>query len=139
MNSSCEYTGKIVQIANEKVTVCIEQHSACASCHTKGACSSADSSSKLIEANYHTKNFIIGETVKIIGKKHFGLKAVLYAFVIPVVLMIGTMILLQFYFTSELYIAMGALLIMLPYYMVLYFMNNILKTQLMFYVEKINN
>jgi sigma-E factor negative regulatory protein RseC len=139
MNSSQNYTGTIVKLNDKTVTVCIEQYAACVSCQTKGACSSADSSTKLIEATIESGNFTMGETVRIIGTSNFGLKAVLMAFVVPVVLMLLALFLADFLQTDDLTMAISALVVLLPYYSVLFLLHNKLKKQFMFYVEKMDN
>jgi sigma-E factor negative regulatory protein RseC len=139
MISSQDYTGTIVKLHNKTVTVCIEQYAACVSCQTKGACSSAESSTKLIEATIDQGSFKIGETVRIIGKKNFGLKAVLMAFVVPVILMLLVLFLANFLQTDDVIMALGALIILIPYYSILFLLHNKLKKQFMFYVEKMDN
>lgn len=138
MNSSQEYTGTIVKINQETVTVCIKQLAACVSCQTKGACSSADVSSKLIEATINNESFEIGETVRIIGKKNFGLKAVLMAFVIPVFLILLILFVAEHYKKDDLTMAISTLFVLIPYYLILFLLQNKLKAQFMFYVEKID-
>ena len=138
MNSSLEYTGSIVELTQNNATVCIEQNAACISCQSKGACSSAESTSKLIEATFTNDIFEIGETVRIVGTKYFGLQAVYLAFIVPVVLMLLALITTHIFQTNDITMAITAIGILFPYYFILYLLNDRLKTQFRFYIEKID-
>lgn len=89
--------GTVKEIKADKVIVHIERHSACSQCHAKGACTSADKDNQLIEVDEFPIGLSIGSKVRIVAVKGgTPLKAVLFAFVIPIVLMgIGAIVMNQ--------------------------------------------
>ncbi|MBR8702765.1 SoxR reducing system RseC family protein [Porphyromonas levii] len=79
--------GTVKEIKGDKMLVHIERHSACSQCHAKGACSSADKDSQLLEVQEFPLGLTEGTRVRIVAVEGgTPLKAVLFAFVIPIVL-----------------------------------------------------
>ena len=89
MSMECKI-GTVKEIMRDKVIVLIERQSACSQCHAKGACTSADKDNQLIEVQEIPIGLTVGTRVRIVAVEGgTPLKAVLFAFVIPIVL-IGT-------------------------------------------------
>lgn len=79
--------GTVKEIKNGHAVVLIERHSACSQCHAKGACTSADKDNQLIEIADYPIGISVGSKVKIVPTKgNTPLKAVLFAFVLPILL-----------------------------------------------------
>ncbi len=84
-----EHKGYITKVGTNQATVRIVSESACASCHAKGACTAADKEEKDIDV--YTTGFSdlkIGQLVVLQGKKSLGLKASIYAYILPFFLVI---------------------------------------------------
>lgn len=79
--------GVVRTVRDGKVTVRIQQQSACAGCHAKEFCCSTDCADRdiLIET---TEPFEPGEVVVIEGRDHIGRLAVLLSFVLPIILLL---------------------------------------------------
>ena len=90
-----EHPGIVQTKGDGVVMVLITQSSACSSCHAKGACTAADKSEKLVEALVIDNNLEVGDAVIVYGQRKLGMKAVLWAFVIPFVILFVTLLLLQ--------------------------------------------
>ncbi|MDD2797549.1 MAG: SoxR reducing system RseC family protein [Bacteroidales bacterium] len=133
------HEGIVEALNSETVFVRIIQVSACSSCHAKGACSTSDISEKLIEIRQSDEKFSIGERVTIEGSSSIASSAVLLAFVIPFVLIILTLALSTHFFQSEVLSALLSILILIPYYSVLYFRNDVLKKTFAFRLKHINS
>lgn len=121
-NESIMHHGIITGMNNDIVQVTIESKSACSSCHAQGACTSADSSTRIIEIknNFTNSTFTIGDKVHVIGKFNSGLKAVLFAYVIPFVLILTTLIITSEFTSNNLFAGILSLGITIPYYGILY-------------------
>lgn len=79
--------GTVKEIKGDKAVVYIERHSACSGCHAKGACTSADKDSQLIIVQDFPSGLAEGARVRIVAVEGgTPLKAVLFAFIIPIVL-----------------------------------------------------
>ncbi len=119
MNEKIEHKGVVKQIRPGIVDVNITQMSACAACHAKGACTASDSAEKIIEVPYHQDNLKVGDVVTIVGSKKMGWNAVLLAFVLPFLLMMGTLVAGSELLKDELTAGILSLGILIPYYLIL--------------------
>lgn len=134
------HSGIVENIQGSHLSVRIVQTSACASCSIKGHCSSADSRDKIIDI-YDTgaASYRVGEEVTVIAATSTGMRAVALAFVIPFALLIISLFLLMAWTGSELYAGIGALPVLLPYYLILWLNKSRLKRNFSFTVKPINN
>jgi sigma-E factor negative regulatory protein RseC len=131
-----EHTGVVERIENGVLLVRIEQLSACADCHAKGACSTADKQEKLIEA-IDTKPFSsVGDKVLIVGRNSLGLKAVGIAFLIPFLLIFLTLSIAKWQGLNDAVSGILGLGILVPFYIGLYFFKDKLKRTFVFTVRK---
>lgn len=80
--------GIIRQVKDDRIVVLIERRSACSACHARGACLSSDKDEQLLEVTEYPLGVQVGDRVRLIPAKGGNpLKAVLFAFVIPIVLL----------------------------------------------------
>lgn len=135
MSKIIEHSGIIHQINGKHIRVQITQESACSACHAKGACTAADKQDKYIDVESAHSNYQIGEKVILYGQSSMGLFAVLLAFVLPFLLILGVLFILNNYMDNEALagtIALGALI---PYFMILSLFNTKLQSKLKFYIK----
>jgi len=121
------HAGIISKINSDSVIVTLEQNIHCESCHVKGTCGVSESSTKEIEVPNSSDFFKINERVDVILKKALGLKAVFWAYVFPFILMFFTLIIASS-FLKEWLAGVLSLIILVPYYLMLYFLKNTLKS-----------
>lgn len=132
-----EHEGIIEQIKGSRMTVRILQQSACSGCHAKGVCMAADSKEKLIEITDFSDRFLENERVIIEGKESMGHKAVFWAFVLPLILLMLTLILsISLWNFSETEAAVSAMASLIPYYLVLYLLRKKMTKTFQFSVKK---
>lgn len=132
-----EHEGIIEKICDNCVTVRILQQSACSTCHAKGICMAGDSKEKLIEVADFSGGFHKNERVIIEGKESTGYKAVLWAFVIPLILTMLTLILtLSLWDFSETEAAINAMAALIPYYLILYLFRKKMAKSFQFSIKK---
>ena len=86
-----EHEGVVDQVSDDKIKVKLMSVSACASCHTRGACSMSESQEKEIEVE-RRGDFKPGDRVIIEGAGWQGLAATWWAYVLPVLLVLTTLI-----------------------------------------------
>lgn len=144
MNDEIKHDGTILSIANEHVKVRILQTSACLHCKIAGHCNSADSKEKIVDIwTKRASQYSVGQDVVVVMSGKLGLKAVLLAFVVPVILasllMWGTMQLVQpdgVYPLTEPYdqgvAAVVGILTFVVYYTCLYFFRDVLQEKFQF-------
>ena len=139
-NNTIKHLGIVENIQGSHLSVRIVQTSACAACSVKGHCSSADSKDKIIDIiDTAAASYQVGENVMVVGETSMGMQAVALAFIIPFVLLIFTLFLFMALIENELYAALLALAVLIPYYFVLWLNKTRLKQKFSFTIKPINN
>lgn len=139
MSESIVHEGIIDSVSDISVKVRILQVSACSGCHAKGVCSSVDQKERIIDVLPDGKTYQQGDKVSLYGKRSWGLKAVFWAFFLPFILMISSLVLLSSLQTSELLAGLFSIAILIPYFIILSLFKYQLKKNFSFTIEKINN
>lgn len=139
-NNTIKHLGIVESIQDSHLSVRIVQTSACAACSAKGHCSSADSKDKVIDiTDTAASSFRVGERVMVVGEMSMGMMAVVLAFIIPFVLLVVSLFLFMALIGNELYAALLSLIILVPYYFVLWLNKTRLKQKFSFTIKPINN
>lgn len=136
MANTIRHQGIVENISGSHLQVRIVQTSACAGCNVKGHCSVADSKEKLIDVTTAPGNaYRQGDRVWVVGTNTMGAKAVVWAFVLPFVLMTGALFLGMWLWGNELYAGLASLLLLLLYYGILRLNRTRLRKHFSFSVE----
>ncbi|MEE1142094.1 MAG: SoxR reducing system RseC family protein [Bacteroidales bacterium] len=139
MREDCvEQKGIVIKKQEDKLVVKIEQKSTCSSCHARGACTSLDKKDKEIEIkSKDTANYNIGDVVIITISTKLGMKAVLIAFVLPLILIVLALFLsIKIFSLSQSLSALISLLVLSAYYFLLYKQNLFLSKQFNFTIKE---
>lgn len=121
MNERVSHDGIITGINGDEVEVKILSKSACVSCNIKGACNMSEMKEKIINVPYpKNKDLSIGQNVNVSMGLGQANKAVIFAYVIPTIILFS-MIFISNYFKIEeginALISIGSLI---PYYLILF-------------------
>ena len=120
-----EHQGVITDIAGHKVSVTILQQSACSSCHARGACTAADSKEKMVDIADYTGKYKVNDLVTVVGQKSMGYRAVLWAFVIPIIILVSILVVsVNAWGLGEIDAALAAIISLVPYYAILYLLRD---------------
>lgn len=134
-----EHEGIIEKINGESVTVRLLQQSACSSCHAKGACMAADVKEKRVDITDDTGSYAENERVMIEGKEVIGYKAVLWAFFLPLIILITILVVtLTLWSFSEMEAAISSIAALVPYYILLYLLRNKMAASFQFSIKKMH-
>ncbi|MEE0266444.1 MAG: SoxR reducing system RseC family protein [Bacteroidales bacterium] len=139
MKEECvEQKGIVIKKQEDKLVVKIEQKSTCSSCHARGACTSLDKKDKEIEIkSKDTANYNIGDEVIITISTKLGMKAVLIAFVLPLILIVLALFLsIKIFSLSQSLSALISLLVLSAYYFFLYKQNLFLSKEFNFLIKE---
>lgn len=116
-----KHTGIISKVTDNKIEVTIAVSTACSGCHAASSCFMADNSTRIISINKTNQEVNIGERVNVVGSRSIGLNAVFFAYVLPFIAVMLTLVFsLSIENTSELRAGLYSILILPPYYLVLY-------------------
>ena len=140
MKGYIEHEGYVESINDESIFVRIIQTSACARCKAKSLCQSAESKEKIIEvkkaSDYQSNSLSPGDHVTIIGTTTMGTYAVILAFVLPLVIMIGCIIIgIKCVGLSDLSSIMIMIGILTLYYIILYLFRNKIAQKFVFMIK----
>lgn len=136
MSESVSHTGKIVRITPQVTTVSILQHSACGECHAAGLCGMADLAEKNVEVPTDPyASYAVGDSVEVLLKASMGLKAVWLCYAIPLVVLLGTVLLLMALGVAEAPAGLAGIGTIGLYYLLLYLFRNRLKNEYIFTIK----
>ncbi len=136
MNDKIEHEGVISKINKGKAWVTIVQNSACADCHSKSMCQLSEQKEKTIEIPDIDSSFQAGDKVTVVGSASLGLQAVLYAFVIPLILIVIMLAVCLRFSMPETMAALAAIAVLIVYFIVLYILRDKLKKKFVFIVKR---
>lgn len=129
IKDTIQHPGIIEGIGEDKVQVNILSQSACSSCHSKGMCTVAEMENKTVDVTKMPDfNYKVGDEVIVYMKKSLGRKAVYYGYLFPFLLMFGTLVLVLWLTSNEGLAALSSLLLLIPYYYILYKIKDKLST-----------
>ena len=132
-----KHRGIVEKIEGSHVVVRIVQTSACSACSAKGLCNASESKEKQIDVYEVNPSYRIGEEVVLCGSTSMGMRAVLLAFGIPVLLLLAALfITMRVTDGDALLSSIVALLAVIPYYLVIYLMKDKLNKTFSFVIEK---
>lgn len=139
MAQNISHNGIVENINGKHILVRICQTSACSSCVAKKLCNSSESKEKTIEIYCeNTTLYKVGEEVTIVGTIGMGMKAVLWAYVVPLLLLIVALSLAIYFIHSEPLSALIAVGVLFIYYLALYFNRNRLSKKFSFNIKPLN-
>lgn len=111
--------GIVESIDKSSITIRISRISACSACHAKGVCHSSDAREQLLTVTNYPADICVGERVRILLPEQKGLAAVLYAFVIPLILLVICATVLANLGWSETHVFRAVILLIICYYLLL--------------------
>ena len=137
MSNVIQHKGTIHSVDGQMVRVRIVQRSACASCKVAAQCTAAESKEKIVDVlTDNAANYTTGQEVTVQADTSVGMKAVLIAFVIPIVIMMAVIITTLRLTDNELMAALCGLAVLIPYYIILFFCRNKLRNILTFSIKE---
>jgi sigma-E factor negative regulatory protein RseC len=131
-----EHKGKIDSITGNKIKVHFLNVSACASCHAKGVCTASDMENKEIEVYDTSGKFEEGEEVNILLQQSLGFRALLFGYVIPFILVLVALFIINAFTSNEVIIGVGAIGILVPYYLIIYYLKDRFEKVFSFNIQK---
>lgn len=136
MSQKICHSGIVERIDDGCVHVRIVQTSACAACKVAGYCNAAESKEKIIDVYCDSvAAYQIGQQVVVSTSGQVAVKALLWAFGVPFVLLMTVLVLVLLLTANEGLAALSALAALVPYYLVLWLLRNKMREQLAFRIE----
>lgn len=137
MDELIQHTGVVLSTSGTMAHVEIVQTSACSACKAKSMCMSAESQQKEMDV-VMVGPLEAGDKVEVTVRERLAWKAVLLAYILPFIVMIGVIIVLDFATEwSEAVVGTLSLCAIALYYIGLSFFKNRLQKQFVFTARKI--
>ncbi len=136
MANTIKHRGIVERIEGMHVQVRIVQTSACAMCSAKHHCRASESKEKLVDVfDTNAASYRKGEEVMLSGSISMGMQAVVLAFGVPFLVVLGVLFLAMRLTGNELRSAVFALLALVPYYFCIYIRRGKLMRRFSFTIE----
>jgi len=130
------HPGIVDHISEDSIFVKILSMSACSACHAKGMCSVSEIEEKVVEVKKDKdKDLKEGQEVTVTMRKSQGGKAVFLGYIAPFLLMIAILFLVVTISGDEGLAGLSAILILIPYYWLLYIYRDRLKRTFSFRID----
>lgn len=132
-----EHVGVVKAVEGDMVLVEIVAESACASCAARSACGMSESTQKQIEV--HTReasNYAVGERCVVSVERAAGLKAVVLAYCMPLVVMLVALVACSMAGLSDGVAAVAALGVVAVYYFGVRLLRSKIETNIIFKIKK---
>lgn len=128
MEHRISHEGIITAIDDDKVEVKILSKSACASCNIKGACNMSEMKEKVILIpRPRDKDLSIGQEVMVSMGLGQANKAVVFAYVIPTIILFSMIFILNHFKIEEGINALISIGSLVPYYLILFLFRDKIK------------
>lgn len=137
MNQKIIHSGIIESLEPGCAHVRIVQTSACAACKVAGYCNASEKKEKIIDVFCDTqeRGLAVGQTVTVSTTPKVARRALLWGFGLPLVIMLGVLFVILMLTDDEGFAAMGGLLALAPYYLLIWLMRDKMREQLSFEIE----
>ena len=128
MEHRISHEGIITSIDDNNVEVKILSKSACASCNIKGACNMSEMKEKVIVIpRPKDKDLSMGQEVTVSMRLGQANKAVIFAYVIPTIILFSMMFILNHFKIEEGVNALISIGSLIPYYLILFLFKDKIK------------
>ena len=130
------HSATVSRIEGDSVFVSMDQNVHCESCRAKMACGISESKTEEVEIINPDYTFKIDENVQVVINKAMGLKAVIWAYVLPFILLV-TVLFISSLFLAEWQAGIIALVVLVPYYFILHSLNSVFRKKFKISVLKL--
>ena len=132
-----KHRGIVEKVDGSHIVVRIVQTSACSACSAKGLCNASESKEKQIDVYEVNPSYQIGEEVMVCGTTSMGMRAVLLAFGVPLLILVLALGVSMKLTGEDALLSSGiALVSVVPYYIAIYFCKDKLNSTFSFTIEK---
>lgn len=137
MSQIATHPGEVTKVEKGKITVLMHVLSACSSCKGHEKCAFVDKADKVVEIKTSDwEKYSVGDSVIVSVNDSLGLLAVLLAYLLPAIIIIGSVILISIITNSELLAAIIPIAVTVLYFFILYRVRGSLERKFSFGIEK---
>ena len=135
-NECIEQKGIIEGIKENRIKIKFHPLSVCASCQTKSVCNLKGNQSDIIELIDKSGKYSVGDEVRLIIKKSLGYAALFLSYILPLIIVLLFLVFFLSAGYNEIFAGLGSLLILAPYYFILYLLRENIRNRFKITIEK---
>ncbi|MCQ2322635.1 MAG: SoxR reducing system RseC family protein [Bacteroidales bacterium] len=136
MEERVSHTGVITSITSDELGIEILSSGSCGSCSIKSACGMSETREKhIVVPKPDGKEFIIGQPVKVSMTARQGGRAAVYAYLIPALLIIFTILIISQFSLKDWIAAVAGISAAAVYYLVLFLFRRKIRERFEYEVE----
>jgi len=136
MEERVSHPGIITKISDKDIEVEILSSGACGTCNIKSACGMSEMKEKfIIVPRPEGKDFIVGQPVRVSMTARQGGKAAVYAYLIPALLMIFTILIISLFELADWISAVAGIGAAAVYYFILFLFKGKIREKFEYEVE----
>lgn len=137
-HNEISHEGTVVSIGDGHMQVSITRQSACEACKVATHCIAAEGKPMTVDiANADVANYTVGERVRIVETKQVAVRALVMAFVIPLVIMVATLAIVTALTGNEGLGALASLAVLVVCFLCMRMISGRIEHQLQFRVTKL--
>lgn len=138
VNSDIKHQGRVISVSGDMVDVLVESLEACGSCKSKSICGMGDRKEMLLSIEVPVGGiYQTDEIVNVTIKQVMGMKAVFFAYILPFVIVLLSLVFLLQTSVGELFSGLISIGVLVFYYFLLYLLRGKLEKEINFGIEKI--
>jgi positive regulator of sigma E activity len=137
--SIIQHQGVVQNIESNRLEIMIISESACSSCKSKKVCSISEIKEKIIYVETYEGSYHIGDKVIVSIEEKMGAYAVVFAYVLPFIVMISVLIFGYYTKVSEPVMGLSVVISLAVYFIFLYLFRNELSKKMTFKVKAQNS
>lgn len=131
------HNGVIKSVSEGTLTIEICQTEACSACNARSMCNARSKNKEITIDTPDAAMYHVGDTVTVSLGKHTGKRAVLYAYVLPLILLVAILALTIYSGMSQEGAAVASLGAVIIYFVILYLSKDKIKEHIKFHI--VNN
>lgn len=133
-----EHEAIIAEIKPDMVIVSVRPQQACSECPASGFCSNRDNRERLLQITTpDTASYQVGEKVRLTMSVEHGFIALFYGYMLPLLLLLTTLFAVFWLTDSETRAGIYSIIILIPYYFVLFWLQKYLKKHFRFKISRL--
>lgn len=136
MAEDIRHSGVVDEVGEDYVTVKIISQSACGTCQARQACGMAESQEKIVRIPHRGGGFRPGDEVSVSIRKGAGIYAVVMAYVVALVVLVGTLAVAGLLGLSDGVAALAALAAVGAYWFLLWLLRKKIEHTIHFTITK---
>jgi sigma-E factor negative regulatory protein RseC len=135
MGDKIQHEGIVDSIDDRGIHVRIVQSSACAACKVANTCHASEQKVKVVDVPGPIEGVSVGNRVIVSASRQTAMRALLYGFGLPLVVLVGTLVAVLAVTSNEGLAALCGLGALVPYYFVVWLFRHRISRKVSFAIE----